>query len=140
VVREPTPCVCANYVDNDNGAGTGCGSVSRSKFAPGHDAKLKSFLIRCGADGHQVRQADNGQVESSLAWAKLFGFAEQVRSGIDRAVAKNQARKLLAMGTIRSALRTAPDHDLASTVAKEERTWADTERRRVADREASADW
>ncbi len=58
---------------------TGCVATTQSRFAPGHDAKLKSLIIQAGAGGHQVRRIerdtvvakDAGRVAAELGWEDL---------------------------------------------------------------------
>ncbi len=109
---EPQDCVCGQFEvlvnvresenPEDNGDlvwdaehYTGCGDAkTRNVFAPGHDAKLKSFLIRMGAEEFDVARRDGGMLTHADAqhWADEFGFGEQVRSGIAKLQAKNLAR------------------------------------------------
>lgn len=62
---------------------TGCPKTLTTRtFAPGHDAKLKGFLIRAGVDGHEVTD-DQGISCTAEAMAGRYGFAHLVREGID---------------------------------------------------------
>ncbi|RNL84759.1 hypothetical protein [Halostreptopolyspora alba] len=89
--KAETPCTCSKYADATTGETTGCTKTTRRDFAPGHDAKLKGFLIRAGAAGHLVALAGapDEPVQASEA-ASRFGFARHVASGISRAQAKQE--------------------------------------------------
>lgn len=64
---------------------TGCPKTLTGRtFAPGHDAKLKGFLIRVGTDGHEVTD-DQGISCTAEAMAGRYGFAHMVREGIENA-------------------------------------------------------
>ncbi|MFF0395046.1 hypothetical protein ACFYSJ_04530 [Streptomyces sp. NPDC005248] len=105
---EPTRCECSRYSVlvnvRENGTDgdltwdaeltTGCTATTKRVFAPGHDAKLKSALIRWGAEGHEVTRDDDGVNTSADAetQAKKFIFANMVAAGIKRAQAKAAAK------------------------------------------------
>jgi len=74
--------------------GTGCTQYTERIFAPGHDAKLKSLLIKAGAAGLEVVLHDGGVNSHASAehFAKGLGFEHQVLAGIKRALAKAMAR------------------------------------------------
>lgn len=97
--KEPTKCLCALYgvevPAEDGGEATieeiGCTATTSSKFAPGHDAKLKSLLIKAGSLGRKVFKTDEqgNDVEISVADAAgEYGFADKVQSGIEIAQKK----------------------------------------------------
>lgn len=81
---ELRPCQCRDYADDETGVSLSCDGVTYRKFAPGHDARLKGFLIKSGRDGHKIRHRPTGDVMSPHAAAKNYGFADLVRTGIDR--------------------------------------------------------
>jgi hypothetical protein len=104
------PCACQNYEieiwtgDVPEGAdpgdyldlvGTDCVSETASDFAPGHDAKLKSLLIRAGAEGHAVRRNEEGMAVSGdpVGMAGDFNFEYMVKKGIERAVSRVNAQR-----------------------------------------------
>lgn len=96
------PCLCSTYavrVVLDDGAEerqiTGCEVQTTSKFGPGHDAKLKSLLIKAGVDGNSVIKTAEGaeHVLSALDAASEFGFAAIVSKGIDKARERAEARE-----------------------------------------------
>lgn len=75
---------------------TGCGGATTLRtFAPGHDARLKGFLIKMGARGEDVDRVDGGVRigGDALGWAHKYGFGSQVSAGIENALAKIEARK-----------------------------------------------
>ncbi|MFF3351077.1 hypothetical protein ACFYWN_00295 [Streptomyces sp. NPDC002917] len=65
---------------------TGCTATTQSKFAPGHDAKLKSLLIQAGAGDHQVRRIvrDTVVAKDALRMAADLGWEDLVRDAITR--------------------------------------------------------
>jgi hypothetical protein len=74
---------------------TGCDSQTRRVFAPGHDAKLKSLLIKAGVYGMEVRTGrDSGllQTMDAATAASRFEFANMVEKGIEAGKAKLAAR------------------------------------------------
>lgn len=97
------PCSCAAYSINvwnedsqdwDTAATTKCpGTLTARDFAPGHDAKLKGFLIRAGVAGLEV--SDNqGITASALQMAARYGFEQMVRRGIAGGLVKQETKKL----------------------------------------------
>lgn len=107
---EPHPCECSRYEieswigEVPEGAdpgeyvrhtGTGCDQTTARTFAMGHDAKLKSLLIRAGASGLAVRRDDGGVVVTgdALQMAAAYGFAAKVEHGI-RLAGEKAARKV----------------------------------------------
>lgn len=73
---------------------TGCNATTKRTFAPGHDAKLKSFLIKHDALGHDIRRVEGGMAVSAeaISHATRYEFAHLVAAGIEKARAKAQAR------------------------------------------------
>ncbi|MGW3009206.1 hypothetical protein ACWC9R_10245 [Streptomyces sp. NPDC001219] len=63
---------------------TGCAVTTQSKFAPGHDAKLKSLLIQAGIGAHQVRRIarDTVVAKDALRVAADLGWEDLVRDAI----------------------------------------------------------
>jgi hypothetical protein len=78
--------------------GTGCTATTRNDFAQGHDAKLKSALIRWGAANYEVAWISGGVRSGSDAMgvATRYGFAHMVADGIAKAVAKREAAQARA--------------------------------------------
>lgn len=103
------PCECSKYeiLTNvrENGTNgdlvwdqeirTGClGILTGRTFAPGHDAKLKGYLIRAGIAGYEVTRKEEGMSYSSnaAAAADRYGFGKMVREGIELGREKRDAR------------------------------------------------
>ncbi|MER5680363.1 hypothetical protein ABT248_30115 [Streptomyces sp. NPDC000971] len=92
------PCECSSYsllvlvhvnADGDKiwqQTTTGCAATTKRLFAPGHDAKLKSFLIKAGAGGHQLRRTTQDTVvdRGAARVAVDLGWGEVVREAIAR--------------------------------------------------------
>ncbi|MEU9506488.1 hypothetical protein AB0D32_09445 [Micromonospora sp. NPDC048170] len=81
------PCACRSFavLDGDQVTETtGCDRMTNRQFAQGHDAKLKSMLIRAGVAGLQVRWTEDDQAREGdpLAASRGFGFGHQVEAGI----------------------------------------------------------
>lgn len=74
-----------------DGTGTGCTNTTRRVFSPGCDAKLKSLLIRAGIEGMEVHYG-GGIVSDAVNVARQFGFAPMVAAGIERGLAKLEAK------------------------------------------------
>jgi hypothetical protein len=67
---------------------TGCTATTRRTFAPGHDARLKGFLIRAGREGKLIRTPEGGADQVATRVADRFGFGQMVREGVARKAAK----------------------------------------------------
>ncbi|WP_328719148.1 hypothetical protein OHT52_06295 [Streptomyces sp. NBC_00247] len=80
------PCTCSQFSTGD-GKTTGCVATTTRQFAPGHDAKLKSFLIKAGAGAQEVTRTRDGIVTSGQAatMADGFKFGYMVQAGVARA-------------------------------------------------------
>jgi hypothetical protein len=105
---EPTRCECSRY-ELEDGRTTGCTAETKRLFAPGHDAKLKSFLIRAGAAGEMVtRVAEDGHRTSGQAdsLAAKFTFGYMVKAGVTRA--RDKAAEKAARTAQRKAKKAAP--------------------------------
>lgn len=100
---EAQACECSKYdaipadlTEADLEAGdfevltTGCTATTKRQFAPGHDAKLKSALIRWGALGLDIRRNEGGVASSATPakHASRYAFAHMVTAGVKRAKAK----------------------------------------------------
>jgi len=94
------PCACQFYSiergDVPEGADpneyltyedTGCTATTTRVFAPGHDAKLKSLLIKAGVEEASVRCEQGGVASIATAdvFAARFDFGHMVLAGIARA-------------------------------------------------------
>lgn len=114
-----TPCECSKYeavisaqLTEENLADgsyeeftTGCTATTKNTFAPGHDAKLKSALIRWGADqGMSISRLAGGMRTTADAqhWADMHGFGTMVAAGIKKAQEKAAAK------AARAAKKAAP--------------------------------
>lgn len=97
------PCSCSKYSVNEwdeakqdwnTKATTGCrGVLTARTFAPGHDAKLKGFLIRAGIAGDEVSD-DQGITAHAFAMAARYGFEVMVRQGVVGGILKLENKKL----------------------------------------------
>jgi hypothetical protein len=77
-------CQCRNFRDARTGEHLACVAETTRTFAPGHDARLKGFLIKVGRLGHMIKVAGlPGEVTAAQA-ASVFGFADMVTRGIRR--------------------------------------------------------
>lgn len=119
MAKDRTRCVCSAYaveIKDENGevkrAALECDSDTASKFAPGHDARLKSLLVKAGAVGADVvKTIDDDTVRlTALDAASEFGFADAVARGIELLAAKIVARaeRDAAKAEARQAKRVAP--------------------------------
>ncbi|MER6157534.1 hypothetical protein ABT147_18615 [Streptomyces sp. NPDC001868] len=104
---EPVACTCSQFATAD-GRTTGCAAETKRQFAPGHDAKLKSFLIKAGADGTEVIRTVDGIASSADAstHAAKFAFAHMVAAGVKRAETK--AAEKAERAAARAARKVAP--------------------------------
>lgn len=95
---EPTACACAAYavrIDGGETKSNECTAQTGSKFAPGHDAKLKSLLIFAGTCDHEVvKTLTEGGTETMTAVeaAQEHGFGSQVATGIQKANERHAAK------------------------------------------------
>lgn len=95
------PCACSTYFAVVNGSrqGTGCtGTPTARTFAPGHDAKLKGFLIRQA--GRDVTCSTTGITQSAIATASLYGFGDMVRAGINRPAKVKKTAKVVEVAPV----------------------------------------
>lgn len=89
-------CTCSlvvAFAEDGTERTTGCTATTKRTFAPGHDARLKGFLIRAGAENMLVRVGDDVNT-SAQAVAEQFGFGYMVADGIKRAGEKAFAKEL----------------------------------------------
>lgn len=158
-----TACECSKYeaqiseqhTDENLASGnydtfsTGCQATTKREFAPGHDAKLKSFLIEHGAQDHLIKFGiTSGTAED---FAKQYTFGYMILEGIEKAKGKLAAKaereaaraaKKAAKGkpAERKLAESAGVVKVADIVAAEEAAHAEAEAKKVAEREQSADW
>ncbi len=160
-----TPCECSKYdalvnaqLTEDNLANgdydaftTGCNATTKREFAPGHDAKLKSFLIRHSGPEYDVRRNEGGVATSASAQqhADRYEFGYMVAAGIAKAAEKAEAKakreaaraaKKAAKGKTAERKLAESAGVVADVVKAEEAKHAEQEAAKVAEREASADW
>lgn len=134
-----TPCECSKFEaqiseqhteenlasGNYDTFSTGCTATTKREFAPGHDAKLKSFLIEHGAQDHLiVKGITHGTAES---FAKQYTFGYMILEGIEKAKGKLAAKAERAAA--KAAKKTAPKatKPLAEVVQEEEAKHAEAE-------------
>lgn len=142
--RAPKPCACAALVvlvSDAETLTTGCVSTTVRTFAPGHDAKLKGFLIRAGRAAQLVRTTDDTVAVEAVAMAAKYGFAKQVAEGVSRVAApkKPRNRKPATVASV-VAEALAPVASLAETVATEEAAFAELMADAIREQQESAEW
>jgi len=123
-VKEPTACACQFYSGTDAKGevlSTGCDESTVRTFRPGHDAKLKSLLIKVAVAGNQVtKRTDEGDVEMDpLHAAEEFGFRGLVEKSVEAAQEKAKARQ--AKADERAAKKEAAERAKAEAKAERER-------------------
>lgn len=129
-----TACKCSLFTGHDikgQELSTECEGTTVRTFLPGHDAKLKSLLIKSAIAEVDVIRSENGQEQelSPVHAAEEFGFRPQVEKGLEVHQRKIAARETKAAET--KAKRDA---------AKQERENAKAERKRVQEeRKAKAE-
>ncbi len=127
----PGDCACSRY-RTVSGKSTGCNQTTNGRFAPGHDAKLKAFLIAAGADGEDV-YVINERRASALEYAKAIGYGDQVARGIDREIARRVAAEL---GDLGNARNPSLGKELADAARESDRLAMDM----VREREETMEW
>ena len=132
--KQPTPCACQFYTGKDakgEELATGCTEETVRTFRPGHDAKLKSLLIKVGSAGNQVTKTVDGETTEidPLHAAEEFGFRNLVEKSIDGARAKAEAKA----AKIRERQEAKEARERAKEEAKAERE------RKAAQKKAHAD-
>lgn len=88
-------CACGGFVAvaaDGTEVRTNCTAVTKRTFAPGHDARLKGFLIRAGREDKLVRTPEGGADQLPAKVADRFGFGHMVRDGIARKATKAPAK------------------------------------------------
>lgn len=80
-------CECSEYRTAKTGATTGCTATTKNRFAPGHDAKLKGFLARAGADGLLVTRGD-ADTRDAVDHAAGYAFGPLVVAMVARILAR----------------------------------------------------
>lgn len=118
---------------------TGCVATTKREFAPGHDAKLKSFLITHGAQGHDIRFGIT--LGTAEQFAKQYTFGYMITEGIAKATEKLAAKAereaaRAAKKTAPKAATQVPGSSLAEIVAAEEAAHAEA----VAKAQPEPEW
>lgn len=132
-VKVATACACQFYTGKDakgEELTTGCDEATVRTFRPGHDAKLKSLLIKTASAGHQVVKTADGETNEMdpLHAAEEFGFRSLVEKSVDAAKAKQEARDAKA----REREQAKAQKEQAKAEAKAERE------RKAAEKKAHA--
>lgn len=156
-----TACECSKYeavigaqlTEENRASGnyetfsTGCVATTKREFAPGHDAKLKSFLITHGAQGHDIKFGIT--LGTAEQFAKQYTFGYMILEGIAKATEKANAKA--EREAARAAKKNAPKAErklaegagvvkVADVVKAEEAAHQEAEAAKVAARENSAEW
>lgn len=123
-VVEPTPCACQFYSGTDakgQELSTGCDEETVRTFRPGHDAKLKSLLIKVASAGNSVtkRVGDGTEEMDPLHAAEEFGFRGLVEKSVNAANEKQAARD--AKAKEREEAKAAKERAKAEAKAERER-------------------
>lgn len=145
-VKVATPCACSLYTGQDiKGVAltTGCTAETVRTFGPGHDAKLKSLLIKTAIAGVDVtKKTENGSTTMSpVHAAEEYGFRPQVEKGLDthngKAVKRDEAAA--ARKVARDEKQAAKDAAKAERKAIQEARKAKAEALKAAQDKANAD-
>lgn len=94
-VKAANPCSCSKYIAVDiqgNKDQLVCGETTARTFAPGHDARLKGFLIRAGREGLLVRESGDSVLTGVFTIADRYGFGHLVRVGVSRVKAPRKPK------------------------------------------------
>lgn len=88
-------CACARFLAQNGDSTGGCEAQTRSVFAPGHDAKLKSLCVRAELAGVTITDRDGDAPQAwerdGLQTARLFGFGDLVAESVRKAREKKAA-------------------------------------------------
>lgn len=122
-VVEPTPCACQFYTGKDSkgeALSTGCSEETVRTFRPGHDAKLKSLIMRTAVAGNLVvKEVDGSPTEMDpLHAAEEYGFRDLVEKSVESAKAKADAAA--AKAEERAAKRAKIEEAKAAAKAERE--------------------
>lgn len=114
------PCRCSAFTviqptsDGVNEVTLDCDKQTTSNFAPGHDARLKSLLLKAHRAGHQVRVQDREHAEpvtmSAKEAASPFGFVHEITD------AKVKASSTKAEGNGQPESTTVVDEETKGSV------------------------
>lgn len=116
------------------------GGKTKSTFLPGHDAKLKSFLIKAGVNEWEVRRGTGGvdTIGDAMSFARGYGFQGMVEAGIKRGLGRQAEKSKPRQAAKKTAEPTKKP--LAKVVADEQAKHEAEAAEQVRQREKSADW
>jgi len=105
----------------ENERNTGCDAMTTRQFAPGHDAKLVSFLVAAELDGLELHDGEGTSADAvtMLRNRGLGLLAHKAKRALEIGLRKAQAAK--ARAEAKAAKTTAP-REVAAKVAKGETT------------------
>lgn len=120
---EPTACACQFYTGTDKGGSelsTGCEGKTVRTFLPGHDAKLKSLILKTAIAGKSVsKKTDTGTEQMEpLHAAEDFGFRSLIEKSLSTHNAKQEVRDAKAQE--RASKKAATEAKKAEAKAKRE--------------------
>lgn len=90
IAKAAKECACGNFATSAERLS--CTAETTRTFAPGHDAKLKGFLIRAGREGRMIRVLGEPVEITPQAAAARFGFGHMVAEGIARPARTKKAK------------------------------------------------
>jgi hypothetical protein len=97
--KTQSPCQCfstpsGNTTDEGEPIYRSCGLTTTGRFAPGHDAKLKSVLMNLAVAGQEYHRHDGGMLVSGdpAAMARDLAWSHFVDKAIERNAANNERR------------------------------------------------
>lgn len=105
----------------ENERNTGCDAMTTRQFAPGHDAKLVSFLVAAELDGLELHDGEGTSADAvtMLRNRGLGLLAHKAKRALEIGLRKAQAAKARAEA---KAAKTAAPREVAAKVAKGETT------------------
>lgn len=118
-----TPCACQFYTGTDkdgNTLATGCEGETIRTFLPGHDAKLKSVILKTAVAGNSIVKVDGDKTSEvePLHAAEDFGFRALVEKSLEGHQAKQAVKD--AKAAERQAKKEAAEKVKAEAKAKRE--------------------
>lgn len=135
-VKTPHACACSLYeVRTDEGTvSTECTAQTVRSFVPGHDAKLKSMLIKAAIEGHDVVRLETADAPEATLTARQAAEDFNFASHIDKGVATHEKRE-----AARAERKQAADAKRAETQAKRDAEKAEKDAAREAKKAAAAE-
>lgn len=119
-VAELHRCRCSQLVRED-GDWTGCESLVKGTYAPGHDAKLASLLVAAGQAGEEVWDEAAGvwlAPEQAVPADTKLGQKVRARLGDAKAVARQNAEVLADKTRVTGDETESTDAELAKKPAR----------------------